>query len=83
MKLIWGIVEGEWKPMLFNADKLTEDEPGGDLLRLVNRKKERIKPISTPFILRGEKYADAILSWYGLTDYPEIIGRGHYEEVIF
>lgn len=85
MILIWGTVDGEYKPMMFDASAIPEEEDvtRGDLIRLIDHKKVRVKRISVRFVFLADKYEGAVLSWYGLKDYPKIIGIGRYEEVIF
>lgn len=85
MILIWGLIDGEFKPMLFDATDIPDkaELTECDLIRSIDHKKARVKRISERFRLISEKHEGAILSWYGLKDYPKIIGIGRYEEVIF
>lgn len=85
MILIWGMIEGEFKPMMFDASAIPEEEDvvSCDMIRLIDHKKTRVKRISERFKFLADKHEGAVLSWYGLKDYPKIIGIGKYEEVIF
>lgn len=82
MVLIFGIIEGEYKPQLFECEKVRINDWDLELLTKVNGKKVAVRPVSTPFRMESYELGN-LMNHYGLAEYYNIIGRRKCEEILY